>query len=881
MTSLFEAANNFLSKHPGPHRDFVDRVLQAGNIELQILPQPLGRIDEATGGREYDGHKVFALRHPRDSSTDSPDWRERQMPYPLHLADRIGSTGHGEAGSLWVGFDVDTIANHAPGVGVSDDVRKRIQAAIEPLDYVEVRRSSGGEGLHIYVFLEGFETKNHTEHAALARAVLGQVCHDAQLDFAASVDACGGNVWFWRHDPKPDSFRLLKAATRKLIPDDVPNCRDHVDVVSRKRTRVHVAGLDADEAASYPAVNRDAEHEQILDNYRRQGFVLEYLPDFKCYRAHTVGLLKTFKALHLAGAFETVSEGDDPGSPNCFVFLRQNGAMFIVRYGNDVAEHVLWDKTSKGRTCILYNVAVRPEVICRAVGAISIGPGKFTCPTFEQAKRAAAYLKIDLPELSERPISFTFKGENLLVEADRHGKEIATGWGPASRKLKRHFQIDQPPDDSNYDHLIRHLETSGREDAGWLINRDDGTWGRESKDNCKDRLAAKFGIKRDKTSGIMGICVGRPWTLVVEPLQPEFLPGRRWNPNAKRLIVPTQSGKLSHSKYDSILNHCGEDLNEPVSRDPWCQRYGVRTGADYLRLWAASMVRRPKVPLPYLFFWSLKNATGKSAFHRSLAKLFQGEDGATDVYLALTEKFNGQMAGCVLGYIEDKGLNAEGYERLKGWIDSPKISIRQMQTNAYMVDNYAHLVHTANRLDACPLQENDLRVVVAEVSPLERDIPWTEELSPALDKEAPDFLATLLTTPLPPAGDRLYLPVIETPSKRLLMKTETPEGQRAIVVEALVEAIVKLVKKQEHWQGHAGDLLATIGSGPWSNNAGTMAQYLLDTVDPLFDQDITVSIASAKVRGQREINVGPTWLVEPESSAEEKYEDDLRTSQLA
>jgi hypothetical protein len=856
------------------NREFVERVI-ANRLEIQTLPKLIGTPIEGTRQREYDGHRLFPIRYPRDSAT-KPDWSEINCPHPLEHVDRIGTTGLGPNGSVSVGFDVDTLEGHASGITNAD--RDRISKAVEPLEYVEVRRSSGGEGLHLFVLLEGFnEIQNHTQHAALARAVCGVICHDAQLNFAPSIDVMGGNLWFYRSDPKPDSYKLLKAATRKLTPADVPNWRDHIEVVTGKRSRVQVNDLDTAEAASYPAIGRDDEHERILAEYR--GAALGYLPDHKCYQAHTAELERIHKLLNLAGAFETDSHGDDPGKPNCFLFLRPNGGMFVVRYGT-TSEHPLWDKTAKGHPCIAYNVPTKPEAAARAVKAICTAPGRFTCSTFECAKAFAKYLGIDLPELTDRPINFTFKHDSVTIEADRQGKETPEGYGLVGRKLRRLFQIETPSTgrqaiqpDIDYDKYVRHLVTPNHEDAGWLLSREDGSWGRESKDTCKDSLVARLQIKKDATATVAGIIAGNPYTLVVEPLQPVWLSGRRCNLNAKRLIEACAG---EHPHYDMILNHIGRGLDDAVAADPWCIRHGVARGADYLRLWAASMVQRPKQPLPYTFLWSLRNDTGKSAWHRSMAKFFEG--GATDVHRCLTEKFNSDLAGMVLGYIEDKGLDAAAYERLKGWVDAPTISIRAMHCNAFTVPNYGHYVHTANSLSSCPLLPHDKRVVVIEVDPFEGDdLAWGEVLSPLLDIEAPAFLATLLSMSFPPSAGRLFLPVLETESKRQLMGMS---NQETSVVDALTDAVERFANRAGYWTGYAGQLLAQIGGGPWSANAGTMSQYLSTCIDQLQQRGVTVSIASTRVRGQRLVTIAQFWLWEPESTEDEIIADEIRIGRL-
>jgi hypothetical protein len=64
--------------------------------------------------------------------------------------------------SRWVGFDFDSITGHAAGVGVSDDELKVICDKAKSLPYVEVRKSTGGNGLHLYVLFddEGIPCEN-------------------------------------------------------------------------------------------------------------------------------------------------------------------------------------------------------------------------------------------------------------------------------------------------------------------------------------------------------------------------------------------------------------------------------------------------------------------------------------------------------------------------------------------------------------------------------------------------------------------------------------------------------------------------------------------------------------------------------------------------
>ena len=866
------------------NRDLIDRFIAGDKVEVQVNPrEDIGQPIEDRRSRLHDGFNIYAIRYPRNAATD-PDWSDPTVGYPFDdYTKEIGSTGFSATGSLWVGFDIDIILGHAPGHGIEQFEVDRIDHECVAVPYIELRRSTRGFGRHLYVRVTGFDTANHTEHNALARAVLGKLCHDTGYAFAPRIDCLGGNLWFWsrRATEENRGFECLHESTQVLTPADVPDWRAHIEVVQRKQTKVKVSGLDDEDAASYPTVRKDIEHDRIFAEYKRLGYSLIYQPDHGCYQLHTGGLAKTHKTLGLRGAFATNSADTDPGKPNAFAFLRSNGGLLVVRFESK-DEHPLWSKTAKGQPCIGYNVSLDPKAACRSVNAVWASSSSFTCSTFAAATAAAKLFGVNLPELSERSVNFIFKGSGVTIEADRRGKESPEGWGTKGRKLSAYHEIDAPPADSEHDNVVRHIVSPSREDAGWIVRRDDGEWGFESKDNIFDALVS-HGHGED-IPGIFGSCVRKPWTLVNEPFGAEFLSGRRWNRNAKRLIVPTQTGTLSHNHYDLILSHNGEGLDEVVADHPWCAQHGIKCGADYLRMWAASLVQRPKHPLPYLFFWSERNNTGKSSLHRALSFLIEGDDGATDVHLALSEKFNGDMAGCVLGFIEDKGLNAAGYERLKSWVDAPTIKIREMRTNAYTLPNYGHFIHTANRLTACPVQPHDERVVVIPVAPPFHDIPWQTKMAPALQREAPDFLATLLAVPLPPDFGRLFLPVLDTESKCELMRLHSEDAEttdnRRVVVDALVTAIVKLVTRVEYWRGTAGTLRNAIGSGPWSDSPGTLANYLIDTMTPLQQQEIIVSIASTQVNGQREINIGRPWLVEPTWSDDELADDAMRVADL-
>ncbi len=121
-----------------------------------------------------------------------------------------------------------------------------------------MRRSTSGHGLHIVAHLDAIATRSHTEHAALARAVLEIVSRIAGFDLQVEVDAHGAILWIWsrRATRENQGFASIKAATEPLSDSDLPsNWRDHLDVVTRRRAKVKVRGLQDEDVGTFDALS--------------------------------------------------------------------------------------------------------------------------------------------------------------------------------------------------------------------------------------------------------------------------------------------------------------------------------------------------------------------------------------------------------------------------------------------------------------------------------------------------------------------------------------------------------------------------------------------------------------------------------------------------
>ena len=202
--------------------------------------------------------------------------------------------------SRWLAYDFDSLVGHAKGIGVSDNDLEKVKQAAMQLPYVEVRKSTGGGGLHLYVYLDGIPCENHTVHAALARCVLGMMSSECGFDFASQIDACGGVMWVWHRKLTAENggLSVVKAATKTLTAVDLPgNWRDHIAVVTRKRTKVRVNEVSDDKLDAFEALASaqkftplDSKHKAIIEALQRSNYTTLWITDHHLLQTHTCAL---------------------------------------------------------------------------------------------------------------------------------------------------------------------------------------------------------------------------------------------------------------------------------------------------------------------------------------------------------------------------------------------------------------------------------------------------------------------------------------------------------------------------------------------------------------------------------------------------------------
>jgi hypothetical protein len=362
--SKTEAIGDFLrGKAPPDLAALYDR-----DLEVQVLVAQDGgeKIDREYQGRPYsvytDGPDEWrSFRIPGNARGDPVD-NDTLMTFDLSRhAEAIGLSGWDWRNrvSRWVAFDFDSIVGHAAGL-TEEELSEVLKKAMA-IPWVSVRKSTGGEGYHLYVcFAEPISTANRSEHAALARAVLSQMSTLIEYDFNAKVDVFGGIAWVWaRRIDGTDGLTLIKQG--EPLKDVPAGWRENLPVATGRRRRTVPQVLltkdrrpDRDrlfDELTGDKVPLDSEHERLIDWLREQRAPMSWHADRNMLVTHTYWLKEAHKALKLRGPFETVSTGRNKTTDfNAYVFPLRNGAWVVRRYGKGVAEATTWHRDRSGHT---------------------------------------------------------------------------------------------------------------------------------------------------------------------------------------------------------------------------------------------------------------------------------------------------------------------------------------------------------------------------------------------------------------------------------------------------------------------------------------------------------------------------------------------------
>jgi hypothetical protein len=740
----------------------------------------------------------YPFRIPLHANTDTPELNNSHLTFSLEQhAEGIGMTGWDFKNkvSRWVAYDFDAITGHSDrhAKKLTELQLTEVREAVDKIPWTTLRLSTSGKGLHLYVFLNAVPTSTHTEHAALARSVLGMMCGITGFDFANTVDVCGGNMWVWHRKMKgTDGLKLVKQGT---ILTSVPsNWRDHVPVINRKSKKSQpqfVRDLPVSDSNSLfeelsgqrAKVPLDSEHKKLIEYLGSHGGAWWWDNDNWMLVCHTFDLKQAHEQLNMRGSFDTISTGREHGSDhNAFLWPLRHGGWTVRRYGRGVAEHESWEQDGKGWTRCFLNRDPDLNTVARTFHAVEHEKGGHVFRDFETAIKALLILKIDVgsvpPWIMNRKTTIKpLRGENRIVvhiEADegRDQPDKMPGWLLERKLWKRIFNVILPTaneseNTENYDDMLRHIASETGGDLGWIIRRD-GIWAEEPLRHIQLLLLGD-GHDSDAIHSILAKAIMAPWKIVNKPFQSEYPGDREWNRNAPQYAVPptADTDNLSYPTWLKVLTHCGKNLNDAIQEHEWCRNNGINTGADYLKLWLACLIKRPDQPSPYLAFWGEQDA-GKSIFHEMLPLIISNGIISGDAALTNNSAFNGELINALVCYVEETDLrkNKSAYNRIKDWVTSPRILLHAKHQTPISIPNYTHWIQASNDQNSCPIFPGDTRITMIRVSSLTpEEMIGKRTLMEGLRKEAPDFLASLLLLEIPEIKDRLIMPVIKTEDK--------------------------------------------------------------------------------------------------------------------
>ncbi len=764
-----------------------------------------------TDGKEQ--WKNFRIPFKADTN---PEYRDTEVGFNFNEhVDAIGMTGWDwkNRRSLWFAYDFDSIVNHDAGISIQE--MEDIQNACLAIPYLGVLKSTSGKGLHIYVFIEGgFPTANHNEHAALARSFLGVLSAKLGMPLESSVDCVGSVLWVWaRRSEGTRGLTWVKENTEKFPADKMPkNWTEHLSVIQRKRTRIKSTEKGVgDVASAISGVELESDHKSILGWFTQSATrVWWWDQDNQMLVGHTKDFEDCHKELELRGLFTTTSSETSPY--NCFAFPVEGGRFVIRRFGQGCNEHNSWQPDTKGWTKVLFNE--NPTFLKTMLYHEGLMNKKqeVVFSSLTQANLALSFLGIKVvnsPALEHRQAKVRFLKKDSLISIDVTREKNDTkelGWIQSGATWEKTVQYNEEEltegMDINLDHKIRHT-IMGDTDSGWFLEVEKNWVSHNITTIGLAVLALRDDLKADSVKRVMGKQVLNPWRRVSHPFEDEY-PGKRvWNKGAPQFSVTPARG--NHPTWDGILEHCGADLDTGVNQNEWCKLNGINSGAEYLFYWAAFMFQKPNQRNPYLFFYGSQD-TGKSSFHEALGLLFDKKVGYMNVKNSFKNKgdFNGEMAGCVLGYMDEINLadSKTAYTRLKDWTTALDLLIQVKGQTPYLAQNNIHLIHTANYSRFCPVEQGDTRITVSNVPTLKRKVPKDVLLKLLID-EAPAMLKSFLEATLPNCHGRLGLPALESETKNALMDTNATALERYILEECSVKegAVIEFSEFKNCYKG--------------------------------------------------------------------------------
>ena len=760
-------------------------LVHAGNVE----------VEEGSQAWTGDGQTWANHRWPYQAGS-TPNYKDKPLKFsPAEHLARIGTTWWNWVSkrSVAVAFDIDMEGDgHATTTNtVTETQLAGVVERLKKLEYVTIVRSTGGKGVHVYVFFANDgqpAAENHNEHTQVALATLQKMSADANYDFGQHMDVKGVILWIWSDTSGPDhkGFTLIQHQDQFLTDKDLAEYRCTL-LASPNRTVKH-KGFNDDgqpvesegDAGGYKVFELEDDHKSILKELESLDYDFIWQKEFNMAHTNTRALSELFKkraedGSPLKGLFETTSSGHVQ-KPNCYITPRPGGVFQVKRFGNGIAEHATWNQKDNDTWCF-YNEGAPISSTLKRFGKFDGSKYLFQPEELKSALEALGHTVGELLSGVQSAIEVRRKKDGTFharfkAPGNFDGWNHSDGWQNRTLSLVEDDEVHQTTLLEDIDNIARFLVTPQLEPYGWALKTSLGWISHKGYDCIAPKISVLFG----KEAGfVRSLMIENPWVMDAQPFGPIYPSPKESAPNVKRLwnhgapqiaIVPSEVPG-PHPHWDMIYDHLGQSLDAVASTKAWCQKWGITSGADYLRFWLAAMIQDPFQPLPYLFFYGPQNS-GKSMFHESVDMLLSpGSVESASGPLTNQQGFNYEIANSVIGFIEEKDLSSVkggAYSRMKEWVTARKLTITKKGETPYSQRNFLKMVQMANSPTHCSMEDGDTRIVALAVMILKNLIPRAV-MEKKLRKEAPFFLRTLLTIHLPESHDRLRVPMLANQDK--------------------------------------------------------------------------------------------------------------------
>jgi hypothetical protein len=782
---------------------------------------------------EGDGYKYYQFR------LQAAGDETKEIAFPLRLFwSQIGISGwdYAQGVAYGVGYDFDDILSHKK-VGLTPEKLEAVREAIKNLPYAEFRRSTGGGGYHVWVSFPASDLPKVTsrpEMKALARAVLARMSQDTGHHFEGDVDHLGDILWICsrRATPESQGLSLIHAAERTM--DEWPkDFKEHLPVVTRKRQRTALRGVAAEESDAIEQAHKDRVrvplgnvHRKFIESYEASGFYGYWNEDHGCFVGHTAALAKVAETLKLTGIFQTISDGCDPQTPNCWMYPLKGGGWRVFRFTPGTPEAPTWETSRSGWTTCVIGLRPSPGQAARHYGGIPQGKGYVFLDSDKATLVAATYdVTITFPSwFKGRPVTIHFKDTGLYVafprrKSDKPKPAHDAGWIEARGPLwTTGYPCDTSSQEIDYedlaDNVVRHVSRDAKQ-IGLYVHTTQG-WQQQATKQVENHLSYKE-IYGGMQAQVLGWCSDHPWDRVALPFQ-DVQPGdRQWNLDGCQLKHRPADSPGPTPNWDRLFAHWGQGLDEAVAADDWCKEHGIVDGAAYLHWWFANFLRYPDRRLPMLGTYSIENNTGKSFLHEAPSELIT-QNGYMLAEKAIKNKngFDAELHGRVLCGLDDVDLSNDTgfYNALKRWITNPWMNFGYKGKEVFLDRNYTHWIAAVQKRDYIPIDRGDERITLWEMAPFptEELVP-KDEMRERINKESPFLLHKLLALDLSEVHSRLAIPA--------LLTIEKIEAMSACEVQPLEGVALKLFEAIDKMPKPWGPGTATKLSGDLGNWDGT------------------------------------------------------------